>query len=197
MIQMFVFTFFFSKYVIHETLLYVWILWFQRRWDVIWFLFLILLTTTQVFKCSTISNTLCDEDMIQVCHGGTGLLAMFAACRGGMDYIIFYIKRSLEIFYNCKLQNLDSFTRKRFPVLESISCFCREQYHIAGPMHDSESVFGIFSPFSNLSAHYSELCTDHESNLPHVRFLFDYSKASREKVTSSYSNLYMTQVLPY
>jgi hypothetical protein len=161
MIQMFVFTFFFSKYVIHETLLYVWILWFQRRWDVIWFLFLILLTTTQVFKCSTISNTLCDEDMIQVCHGGTGLLAMFAACRGGMDYIIFYIERSLEIFYNCKLQNLDSFTRKRFPririhilFLQRTISYCRS---LAWFRVGIWNIFPLFQPFSSLfwTVHWS------------------------------------------
>jgi hypothetical protein len=37
-------------------------------------------------------------------HCGTGLLSIFAAGRGGMDYIIFYIERSVENLKNLQLQ---------------------------------------------------------------------------------------------
>jgi hypothetical protein len=109
-----------------------------------------------------------------------GLLAMFAAGRGEWTILFFTSNGQLKYSTIASCKILDSISRKSLSRIRIniYLVFSREHYHIAGPMYYSESVFGTLS---NLSAHYSGLCTDHESNLTHVRSLLDHSKACREK----------------
>jgi hypothetical protein len=115
-----------------------------------------------------------------------GLLAMFAAGRGEWTILFFTSNGQLKYSTIASCKILDSITRKRFSLIRiNILFLQRTLSQLQAPCMIPESVFGIFSRLSNLSGHYSGLCTDHESNLPHVGSLLDYSKACREKVTSS------------